>query len=46
MSALEQKLVLTLCSKISNNDDMFVEFTMTATEFANFLRYRKQKLRI
>lgn len=37
MSALEQKLVLTLCSKITSNDDMFTEFTMTANEFANFL---------
>ena len=25
MSALEQKLVLTLCSKITSNDDMFME---------------------
>ena len=37
MSALEQKLVLTLCSKIKSDDDMFMEFTMTANEFANFL---------
>ena len=37
MSALEQKLVLTLCSKITSNDDMFMEFTMTVNEFANFL---------
>lgn len=37
MSALEQKLVLTLCSKIKSDDDMFMEFTMTVNEFANFL---------
>lgn len=37
MSALEHKLVLTLCSKIKSNDEMFTEFTMTANEFANFL---------
>lgn len=37
MSALEQKLVLTLCSKITSNDDMFMEFSMTVNEFANFL---------
>lgn len=37
MSALEHKLVLTLCSKITSEDDMFTEFTMTADEFANFL---------
>ena len=37
MSALEHKLVLTLCSKISSEDDMFTEFSMTANEFANFL---------
>ena len=37
MSALEQKLVLTLCSKITSNDDMFMEFTMNVNEFANFL---------
>lgn len=37
MSALEQKLVLTLCSKITSNDDMFTEFTMTTNEFANLL---------
>ena len=37
MSALEQKLVLTLCSKITSDDSMFSEFTMTASEFANFL---------
>lgn len=37
MSALEQKLVLTLCSKISSTDDMFLEFSMTVDEFANFL---------
>ena len=37
MSALEQKLVLTLCSKITNEDDMFMEFTLTVDEFANFL---------
>lgn len=37
MSALEQKLVLTLCSKITSNDDMFTEFSMTVNEFANFL---------
>lgn len=37
MSALEHKLVLTLCSKITSEADMFTEFTMTANEFANFL---------
>lgn len=37
MSALEHKLVLTLCSKITSEDNMFQEFTMTANEFANFL---------
>ena len=37
MSALEQKLVLTLCSKIKSDDDMIMEFTMTVNEFANFL---------
>lgn len=37
LSALEQKLVLTLCSKITSNDDMFMEFSMTVNEFANFL---------
>lgn len=37
MSALEQKLVLTLCSKITSTDEMFTEFTMTVDEFANFL---------
>lgn len=37
MSALEHKLVLTLCSKISSEDEMFNEFSMTANEFANFL---------
>lgn len=37
LSALEQKLVLTLCSKITSTDDMFMEFTMTVNEFANFL---------
>jgi hypothetical protein len=37
MSALEQKLVLTLCSKITSEDNMFAEFTMTVNEFANFL---------
>lgn len=37
LSALEHKLVLTLCSKISSTDDMFNEFSMTASEFANFL---------
>lgn len=37
MSALEHKLVLTLCSKVTSNSDMFTEFTMTADEFANFL---------
>jgi plasmid replication initiation protein len=37
MSALEQKLVLTLCSKITSESDMFMEFSMTANEFANFL---------
>lgn len=37
MSALEHKLVLTLCSKVTSEDDMFTEFTMTANEFANFL---------
>ena len=38
MSALEQKLVLTLCSKIKSDDEMFTEFTMTVNEFANFLQ--------
>lgn len=37
MSALEHKLVLTLCSKIASEDNMFAEFSMTANEFANFL---------
>lgn len=37
MSALEQKLVLTLCSKITSEDDMFLEFSMSVNEFANFL---------
>lgn len=37
MSTLEQKLVLTLCSKITSDSDMFTEFTMTVNEFANFL---------
>lgn len=37
LSALEQKLVLTLASKITSNDDMFMEFTMSVNEFANFL---------
>lgn len=37
MSALEQKLVLTLCSKIKSDDDMFMEFSMTVNEFSNFL---------
>lgn len=37
LSALEQKLVLTLASKITTSDNMFKEFTFTANEFANFL---------
>ena len=37
MSALEQKLVLTLCSKITSNEDMFSEYTLSVNEFANLL---------
>lgn len=37
LSALEQKLVLTLASKITTTDNMFIEFSMTVNEFANFL---------
>ena len=37
LSALEQKLVLTLASKITTSDNMFTEFSMTVGEFANFL---------
>lgn len=37
LSALEQKLVLTLASKITTSDNMFTEFSMTVNEFANFL---------
>lgn len=37
LSALEQKIVLILASKIKNTDNMFSEFSMTVDEFANFL---------
>lgn len=37
LSALEHKLILTLCSKITSEDNIFTEFTMSVNEFANFL---------
>lgn len=37
LSALEHKLILTLASKITTSDNMFKEFSFTASEFANFL---------
>lgn len=37
LSAIEQKLILSLCSKISSNDNVFNDFKMTVNEFANFL---------
>lgn len=37
LTALEQKLVLSLCSKISSNDNMFNSFEISVNEFANFM---------
>lgn len=37
LSAMEQRLILTLCSKISVNDNMFNNFEISVKEFANFM---------
>lgn len=37
LSSLEQKLILSLCSKISSTDNMFNTFELSVSEFANFM---------
>lgn len=37
LSAVEQKLILSLCSKIKNTDNVFNCFDLSVNEFANFM---------
>ncbi len=37
LSVWEQRIILTLCSKINANQDTFAEFTLSVNEFCNFL---------
>lgn len=37
LSAVEQKLILSLCSKISSTDNAFNSFELSVNEFANFM---------
>ena len=37
LTAVEQKLILSLCSKISSTDNVFTSFDLSVNEFANFM---------
>lgn len=46
LSAVEQKLILSLCSKISSSDNVFNNFEMSVSEFARFMGYDNKDCKV
>lgn len=46
LSAVEQKLILSLCSKISSSDNVFNNFEMSVDEFARFMGYDNKECKV
>lgn len=46
LSAVEQKLILSLCSKISSSDNVFNNFEMSVAEFARFMGYDNKECKV
>ena len=46
LSAVEQKLILSLCSKISSSDNVFNNFEMSVSEFARFMGYDNKECKV
>jgi len=46
LSAVEQKLILSLCSKISSSDNVFNNFELSVSEFARFMGYDNKECKV
>ena len=46
LSAVEQKLILSLCSKMANTDNQFNNFEMSVSEFARFMGYDNKECKV